>query len=103
MEHPERPESPEIAEIVYVDDGPHVLRRHWHGRPGNAAPITPHTENAVIYLDCLPPVSREQAEELSEKLANLISGFFNAQAETYFLTREQPAIEIRDSGVADIW
>ncbi len=91
---PEQSESPEIAEIVYVDDGPHVLRRKWHGTPGNAAPITQQTEAALIYLDCLPPIDQAGAEELAGQLAKLITGFFNAQVETHMLTRQRPALQI---------
>lgn len=94
--HPERPETPDIGEIVYVDDGPHVLRRRWHGRPGDTARITPQTRNALIYLDCLAPVDRAMGEELADRLSKLVSGFFGAQVTTYFLTREQPALMIPD-------
>lgn len=87
-------EAPDIGEIIYVDDGPHVLRRRWHGTPGGAAVITHETQAALIYLDCLPPIDRVRAEELAENLSKLIGGFFGADVETYFLTREQPAIEI---------
>jgi DNA/RNA-binding domain of Phe-tRNA-synthetase-like protein len=93
--HPERPESPDIGEIVCVDDGPYVLRRRWHGRQGDTARLTSQTRNALIYLDCLPPINRAKAEELAGKLTRLVAGFFGAQVETHFLTREQPAIEIQ--------
>ncbi len=93
--HPERPETPDIGEIVYVDDGPNVLRRRWHGPPGDTTHITPQTRNALIYLDCLPPIDRPKTEELAGKLSKLISGFFGARVETYFLTRQQPAVEIQ--------
>lgn len=92
--HPECPETPDIGEIVYVDDGPNVLRRRWHGPPGDIARITSQTRNALIYLDCLPPIDQPKAEELAGKLTKLISGFFGARAEAYFLTRQQPAVEI---------
>ncbi len=91
---PERPAAPAISEIVYVDDGPFVLRRHWHGPQGDTARITPQTRNALIYLDCLPPIDRAKAEQLAGKLARLVTGFFGAHVETYFLTREQPAIKL---------
>lgn len=93
--HPERPEAPAIGEIVYVDDGPNVLRRRWHGPQSALACITAHTRNALIYLDCLPPIDRAKAGELAGKLTRLVSGFFGAQVETYFLTREHPAVEIQ--------
>lgn len=92
---PERPEAPAIGEIVYVDDGPFVLRRRWHGPQGDTARITPQTRNALLYLDCLPPIDRGKAEELAGKLTRLVTGFFGAHVETYCLTREEPAIEIQ--------
>ena len=93
---PERPEAPAIGEIVYVNDGPYVLRRHWHGCAGDIARIATQTRNALIYLDCLPPIDRAKAEELAGKLARLVTGFFGAHVETHFLTREQPAVLIED-------
>lgn len=87
-------EVPAISEIIYVDDGPTVLRRHWHGQPGGLAHITSETRNALLYLDCLPPIDRAQAEELAGRLAKLVSGFLGAQVEIYFLTRQQPAVQI---------
>ncbi|MFQ5855593.1 MAG: B3/4 domain-containing protein [Anaerolineae bacterium] len=93
---PERPETPDIGEIVYVDDAPNVLQRCWHGHQGDTTRITPQTRNALVYLDCLLPIDRAMAEELAGKLTRLVSGFFGAQVETYYLTRQQPAVKIED-------
>jgi DNA/RNA-binding domain of Phe-tRNA-synthetase-like protein len=91
---PEHPTSPEIGEIIYVDDGPYVLRRRWHGATGATARITPDTQDAIIYFDCLPPVSKPDAEEIATQAARLIAGFLDAAIETYMLTWQQPSIHI---------
>lgn len=91
---PERPISPEIGEIIYVDDGPHVLRRRWHGETSATARIAPDTQDAVIYFDCLPPLSTADAEEIAAQGARLIAGFLHAEIETYTLTWLQPSIRI---------
>lgn len=91
---PERPTSPEIGEIIYVDDGPHVLRRHWHGETGATARITPDTRVAAIYFDCLPPLGISQAEEIADQAARLVGGFLDGVTAIYTLTWHQPAVDI---------
>ena len=93
-EHPERPETPPIGEIIAVDDAATVLCRRWNAWPSAFTQITPQTCNALLYLDALPPVDRSQTEELTAKLTRLLTGFLGAQVETYFLTREQPTVDI---------
>jgi DNA/RNA-binding domain of Phe-tRNA-synthetase-like protein len=93
-ERPERPEAPPIGEIVAVDDAATVLCRRWNAWPGAFTQTTPQTCNALLYLDALPPVDRPQAEELTDRLSRLLTGFLGAQVEVYSLTREQPTADI---------
>jgi DNA/RNA-binding domain of Phe-tRNA-synthetase-like protein len=91
---PEQPVAPDIGEIIYVDDGPHVLRRQWHGATSAGTRVTPATRDAIIYFDCLPPVGLVEAEEFATQTARLIAGFLDADSQTHILTWQQPSATI---------
>jgi len=93
-EQAQRPTTPPIGEVITVDDAATVLCRRWNAWPSAFTQITPQTRSALLYLDALPPVDPSQVEELTDKFARLLTGFLGAQVETYFLTREQPAVDI---------
>ena len=76
-------EYPVPGEVIYVDNCK-VMCRRWNWRQGDQTKITPATTNVAINVDCLPPVSREEAEAITSELADLVKEFCGGRI-TYFL------------------
>jgi DNA/RNA-binding domain of Phe-tRNA-synthetase-like protein len=95
LNRPDQAETPDIGEIITVDDASAVLCRHWNAWPGDLTKITPSTRNALLHLDALPPVDRLHAENLGEKLAKLVGGFVGGEVTMYLLSADQPAIHLQ--------
>ncbi len=85
---------PEPGEAIYVDDEQQVLCRRWNWRQGDATKITPDTRNVLINIDCLPPVSREEAGRLVEELAELVERYCGGVVLHHLLTADEPVAEI---------
>lgn len=85
---------PEPGEAIYVDDEQQVLCRRWNWRQGDGTKITPGTRNVLINIDCLPPVDREEAEELVAELAELVERYCAGVVHHHLLTADEPVAEI---------
>jgi DNA/RNA-binding domain of Phe-tRNA-synthetase-like protein len=76
-------EYPEPGEVIYVDNS-RVMCRRWNWRQGDQTKLTPMTTNVAINVDCLPPVSTQEARTITEELADLVREFCGGQV-THFL------------------
>jgi DNA/RNA-binding domain of Phe-tRNA-synthetase-like protein len=84
--------SPEPGEAIYVD-AEKVLCRRWNWRQGDATKILPATGQALVNIDCLPPVGLEEAEGLAAELAELIAGYCGGSVTHHLITAEKPSVE----------
>lgn len=85
-------EYPMRGEVIYVDDNK-VLCRCWNWRQGDQTKFTPSTKNIAINIDCLPPVTRQEAEVITKELAELIKEFCGGRVRCYFLNIAQTEVE----------
>lgn len=76
-------EYPAPGEVIYVDDNK-VMCRRWNWRQGDQTKITPATTNVAINVDCLPPVSKDEAKTITRELTDLVKEFCGGEI-TYFL------------------
>ena len=86
-------EHPRPGEVIYADDEK-VLCRCWNWRQGDHTKLTPEAKWVAVNVDCLPPVTRERAEEITREVAELIRRFCGGEVNYYILDRENPQIEI---------
>lgn len=86
-------EHPVPGEVIYVDSYK-VMCRRWNWRQGDQTKITPATTNVAINVDCLPPVSRDEAEAITKELANLVKEFCSGQVTYFWLDASQNEVEI---------
>jgi lysyl-tRNA synthetase class 2 len=77
-------ENPLPGEVVYVDNSK-VLCRRWNWRQGEQTKISPTTTRVAINVDCLPPVSRAEAETITAALADLVREFCGGQVKYLLL------------------
>jgi len=85
-------ENPEPGEVIFMDNT-EVMCRRWNWRQGDKTKITPETANVAINIDCLPPILRQEAEELAGELAGLVKEFCGGDVEYYLLDINQNEIE----------
>ena len=72
-------ESPEKGEIIYRDEK-RVLCRRWNWRDSNETRITEATRNAIIYIDGLPPVTKQKLRKTCLEVIDLTRTFCNGEA-----------------------
>lgn len=64
-------ESAKEGEVIYADDK-EVLCRRWNWRECDKTKMTEETGEVVLVIEGLPPVKREEMEEIEEDLSRLI-------------------------------
>jgi len=86
-------EYPAPGEVIYVDNSK-VMCRRWNWRQGDQTKLTPATTSVAINVDCLPPVSKDEAKAITGELADLVREFCGGEV-SYFLldaTRNEAGI-----------
>ena len=86
-------EYPAPGEVIYIDDSKVICRR-WNWRQGDQTKITPATTNVAINVDCLPPVSRDEAKTITKELADLVKEFCRGEVTYLLLDARQSEVEI---------
>jgi lysyl-tRNA synthetase class 2 len=89
----EEVEHPDPGEVIYVDDA-FVMCRRWNWRQGYQTRLNPETRNIAINVDCLPPFSKEKAEEITAELAGLVREFCGGDIKCSLLTIDNNEFEV---------
>ncbi|MBW2978388.1 hypothetical protein KY331_06085 [Candidatus Woesearchaeota archaeon] len=74
-----RKEHPNKGEVIYEDDTRRVICRRWNWRDCEQTKITSETKNAIIFIDGLPPLTKEKVEDIQAEMKDLITTFCNAR------------------------
>ncbi len=86
-------EYPEAGEVIYVDNS-RVMCRRWNWRQGDQTKLTPETTDVAINIDCLPPVSPDEAVEITAELAGLVERFCGGRTTCLRLDKDHPEAEV---------
>ena len=86
-------EYPMLGEVIYVDNSK-VMCRRWNWRQGDQTKITSDTTNVAINVDCLPLLSKGEAEAITRELADLVKEFCRGQVTYFLLDTSQNEVEI---------
>ncbi len=86
-------EYPPPGEVIYVDNSK-VMCRRWNWRQGDQTKLTPATTNVAINVDCLPPVSKDEARAITGELADLVREFCGGEVKYFLLDASQNEVEI---------
>lgn len=86
-------EYPKPGEVIYFD-GSIVMCRCWNWRQGDQTKLIPTTTNIVINVDCLPPVTLDEAESLTAELAGLVRDFCYGEVHYVLLNKDNKEFEI---------
>jgi len=86
-------EHPPPGEVIYFDNSK-VMCRRWNWRQGDQTKLNPATGNVAINVDCLPPVSKDEARALTSELADLVREFCGGEVKYFLLDAAQNEVEI---------
>ncbi len=86
-------EAPYPGEVIYKDNLGAICRR-WNWREVDRTKLTKDTKNAIVVLEALPPVSREELEKAIKELTVLIEKFTGAKTTFSILIKSKPSIEL---------
>jgi DNA/RNA-binding domain of Phe-tRNA-synthetase-like protein len=86
-------EHPPPGEVIYFDNSK-VMCRRWNWRQGDQTKLNPATGNVAINVDCLPPVSKDEAGALTSELADLVREFCGGEVKYFLLDAAQNEVEI---------
>jgi DNA/RNA-binding domain of Phe-tRNA-synthetase-like protein len=91
--HSSAPEPPRPGEVVYADERD-ILCRRWNWREGDKTKLTEETQEAVLFLEGLSPVTREEIAAAARELAELIAVHCAGQCTVHLLTADALSCEI---------
>jgi len=86
-------EYPPAGEVIYFDNAK-VMCRRWNWRQGDQTKLSPATSNVAINVDCLPPVSKDEAKAVTGELAELVREFCGGEVKYFMLDSVQNEVEI---------
>ena len=84
---------PDKGEIVYKDDAG-VICRKFNWREGDRTKLTEHTNNAVLVIEGLPPVSVELLENALNDLEELVVSYCGGFTEQHLLHRDNQSASL---------
>ena len=85
--------NPNLGEVIFKDDND-VLGRRWNWRQSEKTKITKQSTNINLQIEGVYPVARNEIEEASRELMNLIQKFFDVKSKFYFIDDENNSVEI---------
>jgi DNA/RNA-binding domain of Phe-tRNA-synthetase-like protein len=80
-------------EVIYTDNV-EVLCRRWNWRECDKTKMTEETKEAMLVVEGLPPVNREEVDRIVEELRRLVERFCGGETRFEILHEEQPEIVI---------
>ncbi|MBW3004790.1 hypothetical protein KY310_03080 [Candidatus Woesearchaeota archaeon] len=86
-------ETAEPGEVIYRDDK-EVLCRRWNWRECDKSKMTEETKNVTLVVEGLPPVTKEEIDQIIKELAELVQKYCGGEAKTVILNKENPEVEI---------
>lgn len=79
-------------EISYYDINGQLTSR-WNWKQAARAKITKNTKNAIIFVDGLPPLTKESIKKITEDLKEVIGMFCRGNVQNYVLNKDNKLIE----------
>jgi DNA/RNA-binding domain of Phe-tRNA-synthetase-like protein len=84
--------APKPGEVIYKDNAGAICRR-WNWKEADRTKFTEVTKNAVIVIEGLPPVFRNQMENILQELAALITEYCGGNVSTTIIDKDHPEYE----------
>jgi len=86
-------ETAKEGEVVYTDSK-EVLCRRWNWRECDKTKMTEETKDVILVVEALPPVTKEELDEIEEELNQLITKYCGGEIRTDILDDGKREIEV---------
>ncbi len=86
-------ETAKEGEVVYADSK-EVLCRRWNWRECDKTKMTEETKDVNLVIEALPPVTKEELDEVEEDLSRLITEYCGGEIRTDILDERKRKIEV---------
>lgn len=84
--------APKAGEVIYKDNVGAICRR-WNWKEADRTKFTDATKNAVIVIEGLPPVSRNQIENILQELSASIDEYCGGNISTVIIDKDHREYE----------
>ncbi len=86
-------ETAKEGEVVYTDSK-EVLCRRWNWRECDKTKMTEETKDVILVVEALPPMTKEELDEVEEDLSRLITKYCGGEIRTDILDNGKREIEV---------
>jgi DNA/RNA-binding domain of Phe-tRNA-synthetase-like protein len=83
--------APKPGEVIYKD-GRSAICRRWNWKEADRTKLTEGTRNAILVLEGVPPISREELEAAARELESLVLSHCGGDARVEILDRQRPEV-----------
>lgn len=87
------PRPPHLGEVIYKDEISTICRR-WNWREADRTKLTEETKNCVLVIEGLPPVTKEEIENATKELRELVKKFCNGDINYAILDENKKETEL---------
>ncbi|HEA64661.1 MAG TPA: hypothetical protein ENI02_00755 [Candidatus Aminicenantes bacterium] len=81
------------GEVVYADSK-EILCRRWNWRECDKTKMTEETKDVILVVEALPPMTREELDEVEKDLSRLITKYCGGEIRTDILDEGKREIEV---------
>lgn len=85
--------TPKEGEVVYADSK-EILCRRWNWRECDKTKMTEKTKDVILVVEALPPVTKEELNEVEEELNRLVTKYCGGEIRTAILDDGKREIEV---------
>jgi len=86
-------ETAKEGEVVYTDSK-EVLCRRWNWRECDKTKMTEETKDVILVVEALPPMTKEELDEVEEDLSRLITKYCGGEIRADILDNGKREIEV---------
>ena len=86
-------EPPKQGEVVLADKRK-VMCRRWVWKQGTHTMVTKSSRDIAVNVDVLPPVTREEGEQIAQELSDLLRRFCGGKVSVHILDKDHPVAEL---------
>jgi len=86
------PRPPHEGEVIYKDEISAICRR-WNWREADRTKLTEETKNCILVIEGLPPITKEEVENATSELSELVQKFCGGTVTAILLDENRPEIE----------
>ncbi|MFA4818970.1 MAG: phenylalanine--tRNA ligase beta subunit-related protein [Patescibacteria group bacterium] len=87
------PRPPHAGEVIYKDDISAICRR-WNWREADRTKFTEETKNCFLVIEGLLPVTKQEIENATKELKDLVQKFCGGNISYKILDEKQPEIDL---------